>query len=136
MQHRLKAAARAAWARVVTSEAFHELLVPVDDPVTPLDVSFAEGTPCDACSSAQKLAPSSHPMAQPPREAREAMTPDDQNAAGFRGDGESAVSQTRSRRLACECRYHNDRSPPEKDCERGRMVVLKLRWAHDPGSQL
>jgi len=54
MQQRLKAQARAARAGVVASEFLDQLLA-ADVAVAALDVCLATGTPCDACSSAQKL---------------------------------------------------------------------------------
>ena len=40
MQHFLKAASRAARTEVITTELFYKLFVPVDDPVTALNLRF------------------------------------------------------------------------------------------------
>jgi hypothetical protein len=43
-----------AWARVAAAEFLDQLGVLADDAVTALDPGLAEGTPCGACSWAQK----------------------------------------------------------------------------------
>ena len=45
MQHFLKAASRAARTEVITTELFYKLFVPVDDPVTALNLRFGGESP-------------------------------------------------------------------------------------------
>jgi hypothetical protein len=54
MQHRLKLPPGAARTWVVSSELFNQFLVAVHNPVSALYTRFAQGTPDDACSCAQK----------------------------------------------------------------------------------
>ena len=54
MQQFLKPAARTARACIVPTHFLTKLLVAVNQPLAPLNVGFAQGTPGVACSSAQK----------------------------------------------------------------------------------
>src|SRR6266540_5165998 len=93
MQHRLKASCRTTGTRVVAAEPLDQLLVAVHHAVTALDPSFAEGTPCGACSSVQNHSSSSLSMAGPPREAPERKAPHVRERRDFRWlSGATAIS--------------------------------------------
>jgi hypothetical protein len=54
MQHFLKPAPGTAWAQIVPPKLLHKQLVATHNAAPALDASLAEGTPDDACLTAQK----------------------------------------------------------------------------------
>ena len=54
MQHFLKPAPGAARTEIIAAQLLEELFVAMNESIATTDASFAQGTPFDACWSAQK----------------------------------------------------------------------------------